>query len=49
LPKLRGGCEARQARIAINALDKRLAQLRDMPERIAKIRMLRSAVEANTL
>ena len=47
--KLRGGCEEREARTAINALDKRMEQLRDAPERIAKVQMLRIALEAQTL
>lgn len=43
--KLRGACEEREANIAINALDKRLEQLSDTPERIAKVRLLRSALK----
>lgn len=40
--KLRGGCDELAARVAISAIDSRIAQLNLAPERIQKMRLLRA-------
>jgi uncharacterized protein YfeS len=47
--KLRGICEGLPAQHAIRALDQRLAQLSNEPERVEKLRILRDALRANML
>lgn len=43
--KLRGACEDREARAAINAIEKRIEQLRESPDRTAKFLLLRDALK----
>lgn len=45
--KLRGGCEEREARVAISALDGRLEKLGNAPDRAQKISLLRNALQAD--
>ena len=47
--KLRGSCSEREARTAIVAIDRRIAQLSDAPERIEKIRKLRATLQASAM
>lgn len=44
--KLRGSCQEQDARAAIGALDRRMEQLRDSPERVQKLLRLREKLEA---
>lgn len=44
--KLRGSCELSAAQTALNAIDKRIEQLNDAPDRLEKVRLLRIALQA---
>jgi hypothetical protein len=46
--KLRGCCEGREASTALNAIDTRIEQLREAPERIAKLLLLRETLKNDT-
>ena len=47
--KLRGSCGEREARAAMVAIDRRIEQLSDAPERIEKVRKLRATLQASAM